>query len=265
MTSCFLSTLSLRRATRLRCCFQTGPAISIHALLAESDFGTACATPYFFQFLSTLSLRRATITNIQRNGNTDISIHALLAESDSCPLARPFHCHDFYPRSPCGERRQPRAQADRPPPFLSTLSLRRATQYWATRARAAQLFLSTLSLRRATRPCDYTSPQTYISIHALLAESDKVLNTALATHDRFLSTLSLRRATRRNPQDLSLINYFYPRSPCGERRCQAVPLTVVHTFLSTLSLRRATADSNSICAAHILISIHALLAESDPA
>ena len=102
----------------------------------------------------------------------------------------------------------------------------------------------------------------------------------------FLSTLSLRRATRRNPQDLSLINYFYPRSPCGERRCQAVPLTVVHTFLSTLSLRRATVryvqrlallmiflstlSLRRATAVHIVkvqcvvhISIHALLAESD--
>ena len=102
-------------------------AISIHALLAESDFGTACATPYFFQFLSTLSLRRATITNIQRNGNTDISIHALLAESDSCPLARPFHCHDFYPRSPCGERHSHTKVGMHQILFLSTLSLRRAT------------------------------------------------------------------------------------------------------------------------------------------
>ena len=35
---------------------------------------------------------------------TNISIHALLAESD---LEIPLHClviHNFYPRSPCGER-----------------------------------------------------------------------------------------------------------------------------------------------------------------
>ena len=56
---------------------------------------------------------------------------------------------------------------------------------------------------------------------------------------------------------------FYPRSPCGERLYHNLGLLSNHTFLSTLSLRRATV--------HIAqdpspgrISIHALLAESDP-
>ena len=57
-------------------------AISIHALLAESD-GACRARPQSRpQFLSTLSLRRATIPNQHKNiGNIN-----------------------FYPRSPCGER-----------------------------------------------------------------------------------------------------------------------------------------------------------------
>ena len=56
----FLSTLSLRRATPLADGAQPDAAISIHALLAESDgvvCGPRCARP---AFLSTLSLRRAT-------------------------------------------------------------------------------------------------------------------------------------------------------------------------------------------------------------
>ena len=56
--------------------------------------------------------------------------------------------------------------------------------------------------------------------------------------------------------------YFYPRSPCGERRRWTGPGRSSSRFLSTLSLRRATLmwwQSNTT----IKISIHALLAESD--
>ena len=55
---------------------------------------------------------------------------------------------------------------------------------------------------------------------------------------------------------------FYPRSPCGERLFAAALARETNKFLSTLSLRRATffrnADQQTV-----VISIHALLAESD--
>ena len=79
-----------------------------------------------------------------------ISIHALLAESDE-------HAYQLV------------LWVLR---FLSTLSLRRATLL-PTKKRENGLFLSTLSLRRATRggvPCYLDN---IISIHALLAESDR--------------------------------------------------------------------------------------------
>ena len=67
--SLFLSTLSLRRATRESpwgwCIYQ----ISIHALLAESDcllLSRGISQP---PFLSTLSLRRATVVSVQIGGN----------------------------------------------------------------------------------------------------------------------------------------------------------------------------------------------------
>ena len=101
----FLSTLSLRRATRIRPERKLPMRISIHALLAESDNGHE-TTPY----------------------RVVISIHALLAESDddlepsttrrltflsTLSLRRAttsqvptwFGMPNFYPRSPCGERR----------------------------------------------------------------------------------------------------------------------------------------------------------------
>ena len=81
-----------------------GSIISIHALLAESDRWKLPCTPWRI-FLSTLSLRRATS---RRN------IQARKADN-------------FYPRSPCGERRPAEWRQSVPPQFLSTLSLRRAT------------------------------------------------------------------------------------------------------------------------------------------
>ena len=171
-TVLFLSTLSLRRAT---------PAGAVFSL-------------FYPQFLSTLSLRRATARRESRQQPAGISIHALLAESDSAPRITPTASRNFYPRSPCGERRRGAvicyldniisihallAESDRQFPsqspeksgFLSTLSLRRATRR-STRHRLAHQFLSTLSLRRATtrRTCQPNAKR--ISIHALLAESD---------------------------------------------------------------------------------------------
>ena len=147
------------------------------------------------------------------------------------------------------------------------------------------IFLSTLSLRRATDYEQYCIHAREISIHALLAESDHLKNKFSVLGSVFLSTLSLRRATLSGLRHKCAIFYFYPRSPCGERRPPAPPRREfykisIHAllaesdccsctahnrqsqFLSTLSLRRATARKNSGCP-YLPISIHALLAESD--
>ena len=179
-------------------------------------------------------------------------IHLLLCNAKS----------NFYPRSPCGERLCAFWMAPSRPLFLSTLSLRRATdkimsvssglKNFYPRSPCGErpmmplmgviliLFLSTLSLRRATS----------------LAPKPKTKAT------EFLSTLSLRRATASNQKArqgqrisihallaesddfkrLGLLGWlnFYPRSPCGERPSIAGRITSNGTFLSTLSLRRAT-------------------------
>ncbi len=41
-------------------------------------------------------------------------------------------------------------------------------------------------------------------------------------------------------------SHFYPRSPCGERRCISRKQPVQAAFLSTLSLRRATYHNNKL-------------------
>ena len=77
------------------------------------------------------------------------------------------------------------------------------------------------------------------------------------------SMLSLRRATSVALPGLRLHLDFYPRSPCGERPIFALSMAVdLLLFLSTLSLRRATGQ-NLINSIRRIISIHALLAESD--
>ena len=125
-----------------------------------------------------------------------------------------------------------------------------------------------------------------ISIHALLAESDKectslapkpktflstlslrratnVYRDSAASHPKFLSTLSLRRATHRQFPRQSPEKYFYPRSPCGERLRGGLWVLLTQIFLSTLSLRRATGKVKVVEPGLANISIHALLAESD--
>ena len=189
----FLSTLSLRRATLWAC-----PA------------GSA------YLFLSTLSLRRATAReeSDQRHSldfyprspcgerpsrrypailGRAISIHALLAESDNKISAIRITRENFYPRSPCGER------------LMHALKLA-----------SAVLFLSTLSLRRATTWTRGSRITYVISIHALLAESDRK-----GTRQCFLSSISIHALLAESDNCHLIPNsgtfYFYPRSPCGER------------------------------------------------
>ena len=97
----------MRRATSLDTEIFADVLISIHALLAESDLDLYTSDYGKLPFLSTLSLRRATVTARIIDPTYGISIHALLAESDR-PATRPARkLSNFYPRSPCGERRLP--------------------------------------------------------------------------------------------------------------------------------------------------------------
>ena len=190
-------------------------------------------------FLSTLSLRRATNNFFNCRFNIIISIHALLAESDHTLSSRVSPLSNFYPRSPCGERHAGRFQPVRESGFLSTLSLRRATARRASRQQPAGISIHAL-LAESDRCCTPQAHIAAISIHALLAESDVPQTPQAENQSPFLSTLSLRRATPLTFALFRPLKYFYPRSPCGER----------------LTSGQNDNDSNNI-------SIHALLAESD--
>ena len=146
----------------------------------------------------------------------------------------------FYPRSPCGERRPSSKPFSPSVIFLSTLSLRRATvgvaacrltiNHFYPRSPCGERHGISSKCRilrehfyprspcgerpLQTRPTGTTS---HISIHALLAESDRVLEVTRNAHTD-----------------------FYPRSPCGERQENPTQKREAKAFLSTLSLRRAT-------------------------
>ena len=155
---------------------------------------------------------------------TGISIHALLAESDrpsgACyPVGREY----FYPRSPCGERRIVLAQIwPYGARFLSTLSLRRATMHVAFLSMSKVWISIHALLAESDRACgeDYQRPVATISIHALLAESD---GTCATWHAGLRMLISIHALLAES--DIVVFwqrlagtrSYFYPRSPCGER------------------------------------------------
>ena len=122
--------------------------------------------------------------------------------------------------------------------FLSTLSLRRATVFVGF-FMAQNLFLSTLSLRRATYRFHLQPNKYLISIHALLAESDRKPSIQVQHPLNFYPRSPCGERPGRVNNMLTLI-HFYPRSPCGERRGPQNTRMPSGSFLSTLSLRRAT-------------------------
>ena len=169
----FLSTLSLRRATRAKAHHAAVHVISIHALLAESDlnclFGRYGA--FYFYPRSPCGERRSADCNC-RNARP-ISIHALLAESDAYTMTTITCIVSFLSTLSLRRATVPPLAAQPAKQFLSTLSLRRATVPLAV-PHLGKRFLSTLSLRRATPEAVPCGPHADISIHALLAESDSV-------------------------------------------------------------------------------------------
>ena len=123
-------------------------------------------------FLSTLSLRRATAPNRRPCPRSKflstLSLRRATANTDIIILDE-YH---FYPRSPCGER--PRGQGA---PVGIT--------YFYPRSPCGERLIA----KGWDRLCKT------ISIHALLAESDRRAHVAAVARCQFLSTLSLRRAT----------------------------------------------------------------------
>ena len=145
----FLSTLSLRRATLQADGYRIHAAISIHALLAESDMSQCLPSRRWCYFYprSPCGERPAACWVGQKAGY--FYPRSPCGERHLRLFVIYLICH-FYPRSPCGERLVAASAHVPAGVFLSTLSLRRATWAQLGRFMTDGLFLSTLSLRRAT-------------------------------------------------------------------------------------------------------------------
>ena len=145
----------------------------------------------------------------------------------------------FYPRSPCGERRNEKVKYTSTGLFLSTLSLRRATCLSIYECWTALISIHAL-LAESDRLGLLGWLRVLISIHALLAESDHERPIANTAATKFLSTLSLRRATPagcwRDARRVISIHALLAES--DNRR--PIFFEQAEQFLSTLSLRRAT-------------------------
>ena len=234
----FLSTLSLRRATSPWPLTSRILAISIHALLAESDGGCPCYRLPASHFYPRSPCGERQFSNITANGKykflSTLSLRRATASTRLCIS---------------------------PTVFLSTLSLRRATWNASSGDYLTQISIHALlaesdapgSADRATSPdfyprspcgerqrghyaaygvrhfyprspCGERQPgrgtpgrDPGISIHALLAESDDLTSKRLpSSRDFYPRSPCGERRGGENIRPGS--THFYPRSPCGERR-----------------------------------------------
>ena len=195
---------------------------STHSLRSATGGGEKMKTGKRFQ--STHSLRSATNAFIFRRRAGKVSIHALLAECDA---------HDPQFPHPAFS-------------FQSTHSLRSATgrvRYFFRRDE----FQSTHSLRSATDFVGNGRKMLFVSIHALLAECDRMPGNGLPANAGFQSTHSLRSATAQVVQRQFFQYRFNPRTPCGVRLSFKARASMKKRFQSTHSLRSATAPNLIHC------------------
>ena len=257
----FLSTLSLRRATRETTSIKPILGISIHALLAESDSMMQSMGAILILFLSTLSLRRATSAPrstpaASRNFYPRSPCGERLEEVSGDTWAR-----DFYPRSPCGERLIRQHSKPDSGNFYPRSPCGERHDATLHCLRVMRISIHALLAESDKKHINCRSDH-IISIHALLAESDGKSNKFTGSKLVFLSTLSLRRATQRHLPDNThqriSIHALLAESDRANRLANAPPKISIHAllaesdntvnfahdaqaiFLSTLSLRRAT-------------------------
>ena len=238
----FLSTLSLRRATRSDHSVCSSSQISIHALLAESDKsyrhnGRNQNNISIHALLAESdSARKVAAVRAYK-----ISIHALLAESDDTgPRQRGPDGH-FYPRSPCGER----PPAGKVRPWASHISihalLAESDGLLTHNGHPQYISIHALLAESDNRGWCNTMAARRISIHALLAESDRHWQMGHSLTRQFLCTLSLRRATFAALYDILKLFPISIHALLAESdKPSLYGLYDTYAFLSTLSLRRAT-------------------------
>ena len=212
----FQSTLPSRGATPPFSIASQAVKISIHAPLAGSDWGEIVQFPFcmnfnprsprgerqastsrireHFPFQSTLPSRGATCGHVCGPLHVAISIHAPLAGSDVLLRVLFSVVYYFNPRSPRGERQEPKPHQTN----MEYFNPRSPRGERRTSTGLARITSDDFNPRspRGERPLDCGS----ISVEAV-----------------FQSTLPSRGATASRPRNSKLILDFNPRSPRGER------------------------------------------------
>ena len=190
----FLSTLPARGATQLRPFRTFLEVISIHAPREGSDHPVRSIVPPLF-----------------------ISIHAPREGSDLVLDADPFHLlHNFYPRSPRGERHLQSAFMRCTSGFLSTLPARGATVLVFQAADKGQISIHA-PREGSDRRHRLQGDGSFISIHAPREGSDGLCD-EMGGYMWDISIHAPREGSdRMRPRGRGGTRDFYPRSPRGER------------------------------------------------
>ena len=214
----FLSTLSLRRATRLKCDF----IIIARNFYPRSPCGErpchfARHTTLYRHFYPRSPCGERPNTSPGPKSSTPISIHALLAESDMYPSQWRTLASDFYPRSPCGERLSKNAAMGKPT-LISIHALLAESDIMGGPG------MTTLPNFYPRSPCGERHTGQPVRGLPSYFYPRSPCGERPCIHSG---------CCRWCPN-------FYPRSPCGERPVCAVARSPASQFLSTLSLRRAT-------------------------
>ena len=191
-----------------------------------------------------------------------ISIHALLAESDWRKVRRHTFDRNFYPRSPCGERRrQNRCGPSRTAISIHALLAESDNIYMEHTHGGEYFYPRSPCGERLVAFAKIGVTQEHFYPRSPCGERrDYIISNP--PYSVFLSTLSLRRATIKLYVLIEHGGHFYPRSPCGERHSAAIKIIPFYHFYPRSPCGERQ-PPKPLRPHPNNISIHALLAESD--
>ena len=212
-------------------------------------------------FQSTHSLRSATSCQSERISTPGVSIHALLAECDRRPPYLSAPAPGFNPRTPCGVRLHYDALYLMHAGFQSTHSLRSATGQHRRTGRNGRSFnpRTPCGVRQIIDAVQKLCPD--VSIHALLAECDKIMINYIHQREGFnpRTPCGVRQDTSGGAWSTMSFN---PRTPCGVRQ-EAIRHLGLTEDVSIHALLAECDSPGSSAGGAGTVSIHALLAECD--
>ena len=220
----------------------------------------ACLDQIAYLFLPSLPARGATVWS-NKLRTVYRYFYPRSPRGERPPETRPIAgIPNFYPRSPRGERLEGQAKGNNERKFLPSLPARGATTRSSSAvfiivflpslpargattlkglSHAETTFLPSLPARGATRPTAFLHRPTAISTLAPREGSDGCIQ--LSPDTPIISTLAPREGsdTTRSTTFCGM-QYFYPRSPRGERQKRVNSALLISGFLPSLPARGAT-------------------------